>query len=228
MAAHPRRMNDQETGGPPALRAVHGDRGEHMGRTGEHEDHRAMLREHHERMLWTTLTSIVSGLWLIGSIFAVDYRSTALRWSDAISGLAIVAFGVVALSPRLDLARWGICVAGIWLLFAPLVFWAPTPSVYANDTLVGALVIAFSVLVPMMPGMGHHMAMMAPGPEIPPGWTYNPSSWHQRAPMIAMALHALLLSRYLAAYQLHHIGSVWDPFFPDGTRRILESDVSTA
>src|SRR6266542_4141493 len=114
MAAHPRRMNDQETGGPPALRAVHGDhgdrgdRGEHMGRTGEHEDHRAMLREHHERMLWTTLTSIVSGLWLIGSIFAVDYQSTALRWSDAISGLVIVAFGVVALSPRLDLARWGI------------------------------------------------------------------------------------------------------------------------
>jgi hypothetical protein len=198
------------------------------GEATGHEDSRAMLLEHHERMLWTTLTNIVLGLWLIASIFAADYQSTALRWSDAISGLLIVAFGVVALSPRLDLARWGICLTGIWLLFASLVFWAPTPFAYANDTLVGALAIALSVLVPMMPGMGHHMAMMAPGPEIPPGWTYNPSSWHQRAPMIAMALAAFLLSRYLAAYQLHHIGSVWDPFFRDGTRRILDSDVSKA
>lgn len=36
----------------------------------------------------------------------------------------------------------------------------------ANDTLVGALVIALSVLIPMMPGKAHHMAMMMPGPDI--------------------------------------------------------------
>ncbi|MGH2354944.1 MAG: SPW repeat domain-containing protein, partial [Chloroflexota bacterium] len=182
----------------------------------EHEDHRAMMRAHHERMLWTTLTNIVLGFWLIAGVFAVDYHSVPLRWSDAISGLLIVAFGLVALSPRLDLARWGICFAGIWLLFAPLVFWAPTPFAYANDTLVGALAIALSVLVPMMPGMGHHMAMMAPGPDVPPGWSYNPSSWPQRAPMIAMAFAAFLLSRYLAAFQLGHIDHAWDPFFGNG------------
>jgi hypothetical protein len=32
------------------------------------------------------------------------------------------------------------------LLFAPLVFWSPTSAVYANDTLVGMLVIVFAIL----------------------------------------------------------------------------------
>jgi uncharacterized membrane protein len=156
----------------------------------------------------------------------VSYGSEALRWSDLSSGVAIVAFGLVALVPRWDLARWGICFAGIWLLFAPLVFWAPTAFEYANDTLVGALAIGLSVLVPMMPGVGHHMAMMAPGPEVPPGWTYNPSSWLQRAPAIALAFVSFLVARYLTAFQLEHIPNAWDPFFGDGTRRVLTSDVS--
>ena len=185
-----------------------------------------MMRKHHEGMLWCTLTNVVLGLWLIGSAASVAYGSEALRWSDAVSGALIVAFGLVALVPRWDLARWGICLTGIWLLFAPLVFWAPTAFEYANDTLVGALAIGLSVLVPMMPGMGHHMAMMAPGPVIPPGWTYNPSSWLQRAPSIALAFASFVIARYLMAYQLGHIPSVWDPFFGDGTREVLDSEVS--
>jgi uncharacterized membrane protein len=207
---------------------MHGTEGGHGGHggQGEHEDHREMLRTHHEGMLWCTLTNIVLGLWLISSAASADYGGETLRWSDAISGTLMVAFGVVALVPRWDLARWGICFTGIWLLFAPLVFWAPTAFVYANDTLVGALAIGLSVLVPMMPGMGHHMAMMAPGPEVPAGWTYNPSSWLQRAPSIALAFVSFLLARYLTAFQLGHIQSVWDPFFGDGTRQVLESEVS--
>jgi uncharacterized membrane protein len=50
----------------------------------------------------------------------------------------------------------------------------------------------------------------------------------QRAPVIAMALLGFYIARYLAAYQLGHITTVWDPFFKDGTRSILESDVSRA
>ena len=30
------------------------------------------------------------------------------------------------------------------------------------------------------------------GPDVPPGWSYNPSSWPQRAPIIALALRRLL------------------------------------
>jgi hypothetical protein len=70
--------------------------------------------------------------------------------------------------------------------------------------------------------------MMTPGPDTPPGWSYNPSAWFQRGPIIAMAFVGFFLSRYLAAYQLGHVPSPWDPFFGDGTRRVLESEVSRA
>lgn len=70
------------------------------------------------------------------------------------------------------------------------------------------------------------MTMMAPGPDVPPGWTYNPSSWVQRGPMIALAFLGFLVSRSLAAYELGHTNTIWDPFFGDGTRRVLTSSVS--
>jgi hypothetical protein len=188
--------------------------------------HEQMMRKHHEKMLWTTLTSIFLGAWLLMGPATLDYNSGPLAWSDAVSGILVMIFGAVALAPQLALARWMVCFVGIWLLFAPLVFWSPTSAVYLNDTLVGGLLIAFSVLVPMMPGKAHHMAMMAPGPEIPPGWTYNPSSWLQRSPAIALALISFLAARYLAAYQLGYIHESWDPFFGKSTEHVLTSKVS--
>jgi hypothetical protein len=84
------------------------------------------------------------------------------------------------------------------------------------------------VLIPMMPSRAHHEIMMAPGPDTPPAWSYNPSDWFERGPIIAMAFVGFFVSRYLAAYQLGHIPYPWDPFFGDGTRRVLESEVSRA
>jgi hypothetical protein len=112
----------------------------------------------------------------------------------------------------------------VWLLFAPILFWAPTAAEYTNDTLVGALVIAFAVLVAGMPGMD--ISVMMNGPDIPPGWSYNPSTWMQRAPIILLATVGFFASRYMTALQLGHIQDVWDPVFGDGTRRVLQSDVS--
>jgi uncharacterized membrane protein len=109
---------------------------------------------------------------------------------------------------------------GLWLAFAPLVFWAPDAAAYANDTLIGMLVITFAVLVPMM--------MTMPGPEVPPGWSYNPSTWLQRAPVLALALLSFFLARYMAAFQLGHISWVWDPIFGDGTVLVLTSEISKA
>ena len=74
--------------------------------------------------------------------------------------------------------------------------------------------------------MAHHMAMMKPGPEIPPGWTYTPSSWAQRAPIIALGFAGWFVSRYLAAVQLGYIAAAWEPFFGPGTDRVLHSEVS--
>jgi len=79
------------------------------------------------------------------------------------------------------------------LLFAPLVFWAPTAASYSNDTLVGMLVVAFAVLAPGMP-MARGMSM-EPGPDVPRGWTYNPSRWPQRAPIIVLAMVGFFLAR---------------------------------
>jgi len=113
----------------------------------------------------------------------------------------------------------------------PLIFWTPNAAVYANDTLVGALVITFAILVPMMPGMSHEGMMDSS--DMPPGWTYSPSTYLQRLPIIALGAIGFVISRVLAAYQLGHIDGVWEPFFSgdavrNGTEYIITSDVSKA
>jgi hypothetical protein len=192
-------------------------------------NHLEMTRKMREKWLWTNFTVIMLGLWLVSSPFTFGYTSVAMKWSDIASGLLLAFFAGLALWPRFDfVGRWSAALVGVWLQFAPLVFWAPTAAAYVNDTLIGALAISLSILVPMMPGMAHHMAMMKPGPEIPPGWSYNPSSWHQRAPMIGLAFIGWLISRYLAAYQLGYITTIWEPFFGEGAVKVLTSEVSKA
>lgn len=186
----------------------------------------------HEEMLarwsWRDFANMIFGAWLLAAPSTLGYEEPAMIWNDVISGSVIVVTSLLVLRPRFDLARWVLCAVGLWLLFAPLAFWTRDPSAYATDILIGALVITFSVLVPMMPGRSHHRVMMTPGPDVPPGWSYNPSDWIQRGPIIAMAFLGFLFSRYLAAYQVGHIPYPWDPFFDDGTRRVLDSDVSKA
>jgi hypothetical protein len=215
-------------------------------------ERRDMIRRMRAPWLWTNFAVIALGFWLLTSPATFGYtdpqrigehaarvaverglpplavRGATLSWSDWVSGVLLVVFGILSLWPRpwTDFwGRWGAAFVGVWLEFAPLIFWAPG-VIYVNDTLVGAFVIVLTILVPMMPGMAHHMAMMKPGPEIPPGWTYNPSAWPQRAPLIALGFVGWFISRYLAAYQLGHITDVWEPFFHPGTVTILDSRVS--
>jgi uncharacterized membrane protein len=61
---------------------------------------------------------------------------------------------------------------------------------------------------------------------VPPGWSYNPSSWSERIPLIALALAGTLIAGYLALYQTGVLDWVWDPFFGSGSRTILTSSVS--
>lgn len=202
--------------------------GQVPGGSAEH-DPAGMIRESRKSWLWTNFTIIALGLWLITCPATFGYRGTAVAWSDLASGALLALLGAWSLRPhpRADFfGRWGVALVGTWLQVAPLVFWAPSAAAYANDTLVGALAIALSILVPMMPGMAHHKVMMQPGPEIPPGWSYNPSSWHQRAPMIALAMVGWLISRALASFQLGYSQTVWEPFFGAGTVRVLESEIS--
>ena len=168
---------------------------------------------------WTQAALLSLGAWLVASPSALGYRSAVLAWSDVVGGLLVIALAALALAGR-GWAPWANSAVGLWVMFAPLVFWAPDAAAYANETLTGALVVTFALLVPMR--------MKMEGPDVPVGWTYSPSSWLQRAPVIALAFVAFYLSRYMASFQLGHIKSAWDPFFGDGTERILTSDVSRA
>lgn len=214
---------------PGSLREDRDDSGAEMNMKTHHdlmensEGHHDMMREHHEKYLWCHFAIAILGLWLVSSPVAFGQPLDIYAGSQMLAGLLLVVFGFLSVNGRRLWAPWGSCFVGIALLMSPLVFWAPSAASYANDTLVGALVIALSVLIPGMPGM-----MKMPGAEIPPGWTYNPSSWQQRFPMIALAFFGFFLARYLTAYQLGHTGWAWDPFFGNGTVRVLDSDVSKA
>lgn len=188
--------------------------------------HEALVRGEHRQNLWAHFLTIALGAWLASSPPILGYESVALAASDIASGLLVMFFGALSLSWRMGWARLANAAVGVYLLFAPLLFWAPTAAAYLNDTLVGGLVIAFAAVT--RPPVGVSMVARLTGPDVPPGWEYSPSSWTQRLPIIALAFVGLYISRYLTAYQLGHIDQAWDPFFGGGTERIITSEVSKA
>jgi uncharacterized membrane protein len=64
--------------------------------------------------------------------------------------------------------------------------------------------------------------------NIPPAWDYNPSSWKQRIPLVVIAFVGFLIALYMGLFQLKLFDSVWDPFFGEGSRKILTSQISKA
>lgn len=65
-------------------------------------------------------------------------------------------------------------------------------------------------------------------PRAPLDWSVNPSSWQQRLPIIALACVGWGIATYLALYQYRVFDTVWEPFFGEGSRRILNSPTSHA
>lgn len=142
-----------------------------------------MLRQQTAKTLWLLSLIAFLGAWLVfapatfgygdtGQVGAEVERVTAERglssvaergqwmtWSDIASGLALVLLAALSLNPRRYWSRWAACLVGVWLMFAPLVLWAPDGVAYLNGVLVGGLVIALTILIPEMPGM---MAVMKP------------------------------------------------------------------
>lgn len=209
---------------------------------GHDMDRGEMLVMHHGKTLWVWWTVILLGVWVLVSPLTFGYgtgvvdpsggrelwlttsaRIAAMKWSDVATGALLAFFGWRSLTPNRPVSMWICCLLGCWLTFAPVLFWAPTAAAYMNDTIVGMLVISLTILVPGMPNM---VAFMKMGGDTPEGWSYNPSSWPQRWIMIALAFVGFVVSRYLAAYQLGYITSVWDPFFGGGSRRVLDSTMS--
>lgn len=165
--------------------------------------------------------NMVLGLWLLVFPFTVENQVSAIDQSQWVSGGLVVALSLLSLHPKRWWAPWCVTFVGIWLQLSPLVFWAPNPATYLNDSVVGVLLIVFSVMIPKSP-----KSVLDRGPEIPLGWSYNPSSWTQRIPVIFLGLIGWLAARYMAAFQLGYIESICDPVFGDGTKNVLHSDIS--
>lgn len=51
------------------------------------------------------------------------------------------------------------------------------------------------------------------GAYAPPGWSYNPSSWSERWPLLLLATIGLAAAIYTACGQLGIVALMWDPFF---------------
>jgi len=62
---------------------------------------------------------------------------------------------------------------------------------------------------------------------VPPGWDTNPAAWSERLPIVVLAFIGLGIASYMGLYQIDVIGGVWEPFFGDGTRQVLDSKLST-
>jgi nucleoside-diphosphate-sugar epimerase/uncharacterized membrane protein len=190
------------------------------------EDYDGELRQQHRDSLWAHFLNMGVGAWLLSSPAILGYNEPALIASDMVAGVLVMLFSALSLSRRLIWARVATAMVGLWLLLAPLALWTPSAAAYLNGTLLGFLVIALAMLVRPVPGIGVAAAMT--GPDIPPGWDFSPSSWLQRIPIIVLAFIGLFISRYLAAFQLGHIDAAWDPFFRDGSERVITSEVSQA
>ena len=218
-----------------------------------HADRLKMLKMHHRQTLWIYWTLPILGVWMLLAPFSFGYLNESLwvdpsggrgpwfaaessvalqetrAWlmtvSDLICGTLLLVFGWRSLTPNRPYSLWTCCFVGVWMTFAPVLFWAPTAASYANNSLVGILVMSLTILIAGMPNM---IMYMQHGPAQPPGWSYNPSSWPQRWIMIATGFAGFVVSRYLAMFQLGYIDYAWDPFFgfEGGTEKVLNSDMS--
>jgi uncharacterized membrane protein len=56
-------------------------------------------------------------------------------------------------------------------------------------------------------------AKRAGGKDLPPGWSYNPSAWKERWPLICLAAVGFVAAVYTGFSQLGIFPSMWDPFF---------------
>jgi nucleoside-diphosphate-sugar epimerase len=206
-----------------------------LGRNAEElrARHEAQIRSEHRDSRWAHLVNMGLATWLITQPLLINVQEPLLRWSEVVLGTALFVCAALALSWRAPWARWLCAGIGALVMAAPFLFSTSNAAAYLSDSLVGALIFGFAVGTKPEPGSSAVAALT--GPEIPPGWSFNPSNWTQRLPIIALALIGLYVSRYLAAYQLDHIPDVWDPFFAgsptdpqNGTEEVITSVVSRA
>ena len=215
---------------PPFVTEAH-EAGKHPERL--RAEHEARLIRQHRQFRWAHFVIIALGIWLVFQPPLIGVQEPWLALSEILLGIAIIFLASLSLSWRLRWARWLTAGMGALIMAAPFLFWTTNSAAYLSDTLVGMLV--FGLAAASKPDVGPSPLAATSGPDVPPGWNYNPSSWTQRLPIILLAVVGIEVSRYLAAYQLGHVDGVWEPFFAgsasdprNGTEEIITSHVSEA
>lgn len=193
----------------------------------------ALYRADHAGNRWPHFLNIALGTWLVTQGPLIGLTEPLLRWTEFSLGVALIIFATLSLSWQMNFARWVCAGIGALVMAAPFLLWTESAAAYLADTLVGGLIFGFAVATKPEPGTSP--LARTTGPDTPTGWTYNPSTWTQRVPIIALAFVGLYVSRYLAGYQLGHVDHVWEPFFTgsaadprNGTEEIITSSVSAA
>ena len=180
-------------------------------------------KEQHRHYLWAYYSIIAIGLWLITGFFPMGYEQKGMIINDIVCGALLVVTGFLSLNPTRYISMFVAAFIGGWLCVAPLVLHAKSAAAYTTDTLMGILVISLVLVIPNVPGI---KTISYEGANVPPGWSYNPSSWNERIPVVILGWLGFFVARYLAGFQLGYSNTIWDPFFGDGTRQILTSKVS--
>jgi hypothetical protein len=119
----------------------------------------------------------------------------------------------------------GACGVGVWLVFAPILFWSPTAAGFYNDSIVGLAVIALTILDPRHAGDGDLHAdgsAAATGLDVQPVElvaAIDPDRARIRRPA-RVALSGCLPAR------LHRLGLGSVLRFRRGTEPVLDSEMS--
>lgn len=166
-----------------------------------------------------SLIIVVIGIWLIATSISYNFQGAAF-YTDMYSGILLIGLGFLSSLKPSSFYFIPFFLLGAWLHISPLVFWYSTNTTYLNDTLIGSIVAILAFLFLQKKSTSQNI--------IPEGWSHNPSSWAHRIPVIFLAMTCWFLARYLTTYQLGYISTAWDPFFGDGTAKVLTSKVSKA
>lgn len=177
---------------------------------------------YHNQLNFLNLMNILWSGWLIFDSLT-HATSSGMMISSILSAVLIMIFSGLSLWLLWQWPRWLSALVGVWILLAPLVFWTNSAADYSMGSLIGFLIILCGTFQP-----SKQYIPVPPLVDNPPAWDYNPSAWPQRIPIVFLAFLGFFIARYMAAFQLGHMDSVWDPIFKDQTKTILNSDISKA
>ncbi len=169
---------------------------------------------------WVFFVTLFLGFWLLCTPITMGITQSQILLGDQICALLMILASCSSLK-GCKFSPWILALIGTYLQFAPLIFWAKESVAYLNDTVTGILCIAFALIIPGTPGI-----LDPEEGEIPEGWSYNPSSWVQRFPILVLGSIGWFAARLMAAYQLGYIDTIWDPFFVNGTESVISSNLS--